>query len=598
MNLFTASKKKIKGDQAAILQDILSSNPALAINLLSQLKANGTVSNNFTVEDLAPILASHQANVSAEDTQEDEEEEVTQKVILGPEARLSECPLWQLQEDYFSSMGVSAWDGVVPCFVTSSAYIAEAYTEAIMAFLEDYYAHINPSEPIYIVEMATGVGRFSRMMLHELQEKLAFFSKFRDLKIRYVMTDFTESNVNHWKQHVTFQKYVECGMLDFAVFRPEDENTIQLAVSGEVISADTVKNPVIAIANYFFDSIRQDFFKVASKKLYEGLVTLEREASDPNAPVKFSEIEVQTRYNELLNDNYYDDPKFNAILNHYRHNIRSGAIIMPIGGLRVLRNLQTMSHNNLLLLSADKAYAELDHMLQYSQHSFAVHGSFSYMVNYDAIGQFFKNEGGHYFLTTNRTDTLKVVCCLQTSMEAPVERLNYFFKAKMNLASPVTSITELVLEAGAEETPREKIHRLLALLRISLSDPRIFCDVARQLTEVFPHMNAEHQHDLIELMQVAADKFYFFRGERNLPFWLAELYYRLGLQEQSLVCLEVAMECYTEFKAEYLLMMGRSYEQLNQWQKAVDAYESALELQPDYNEAVSALSRLRQLAGR
>lgn len=576
----------IQGDQTAILQDILAGNPDLAITSLSRLEAADALDiDGYAVSESLPTMSLTQG-----------------KIILGPEARLSECPLWKIEEENYERLGIGAWDGFVPCFVTSSAFIAEAYTEAIMAFLDDAFDSLNVNEPIYIIEMATGHGRFSCNMLYQLERKLAYFSRFKNLKIRYVMTDFTDANVSYWRTHESLQRHVESGLLDFAVFRPDVDDSFELEVRRELVSAETVKNPVIAIGNYFFDSIRHDVFRVAGHKLFEGLATVERDLSEvesPDAPIMPSELSLRYNYRELSDDNYYEEPEFNAILKQYRETIRSGTFLFPVGGLKVIRNLQTMSNRNLVLISADKAYAEVANMLQSDYHGFSAHGPiFSFMVNYDAVGRAFINEGGIYLHGNNWSDTLKVVCCAQTEMNLPLERLTYFFREKMNIACPITSITEIVLDAGGEESRYEKICRLLAHLRLSLSDQRIFCDVARELTELFPFMTSEQKHDLIELTQLAENSFYFYRGERNLPFWLAEVYYRLGLQERALFWLERAMNCYSEFKSEYLLMMGRSYEQLNQWQNAVNAYEEALEIDPNCTQAIGALNKLRQLVAR
>jgi tetratricopeptide (TPR) repeat protein len=510
-----------------------------------------------------------------------------QPVILGPEARLSECKLWQLHEEYYARMGVSAWDGMVPNFITSSAYIAEAYAEMIVAFLQDYYSHLVLDEPVYIVEMATGVGRFSHLLIQELEKKLSLFSRLKLLKIRYIMTDFTESNVNYWRQHEKFQPFVAKGMLDFAVFRPEEETSIHLSVSGQTLSPGMIHNPLIGVANYFFDSIRQDVFQVNSERLFEGLVTLERKITDEqqmNTPVEFSELNVHYRYNELPDANYYDCMHWNGILEEYRREIQ------PIGGLRVIRNLQTLSNHNLVLLSSDKAYAAVEHMLLEPQHHFAVHGSFSYMVNYDAIGRYFKNSGGRYFSPKSWASSLMTVCCVQTRQpQCMLEHLNYYFDQKMDVPQPITSLTLMLPEEA------NGLNHLLALMRLTLADPRIVAMLAKQVVDSLPKASVAQRHDLLQIMDMAWQKYFFFRGERNLPYWFAELYYHLNLQEKSLACLDEAMKGYDEYAWEYCFMKGRCYEKLNQWKMAEEHYKQALALNPDYQQAYVALNDLKCL---
>jgi|GEM_PF-581039 len=515
--------------------------------------------------------------------------------VLGQESRLSDSVLWQLHEEYYARMGVGAWDGTVPCFVTSSAFIAEAYAEMILSFLQDYEAHLNKDEPVYIVEMATGVGRFSHLLMRELEIKLAYFSKLKDLKIRYIMTDFTENNVNVWRQHEKFQPYLEKGMLDFAVFRPEDENTLNLLISGQTVSASRVKNPLIAIANYFFDTIRQDMFRMTGGVLQEGLVTLKRETKDSpemmDESIRFDNIQTHYRYRDITPDNYYDVPEFNAVLKEYQSTVRNGTIIFPIGALRAIRNLQHLSGNNLVLLSSDKAYAAQEHMFLYNQHNFAVHGSFSYMVNYDAIGKYFNQmPQGQYFPATNWSVSLQTVCGLSVKQPAVrFERMKYYFDQYLNMANNISSLTRML------PNEPEGLGKLLAIVRTALGDPRAFCQVIPRILEYLPNATMEEKHDLVQLMEISWQKYFFFRGELNLPYWFAELYYNLNLQEKCLACLEEALNGYSEYAMEYYYLQGRCYEKLNQWQRAQQAYEQSLKLCPEYEQARYALEGLKCL---
>lgn len=513
---------------------------------------------------------------------------------LGEECRVSKCELWPLIEQYYSQKGVSAWDSAVPCFITSSAYIAESYAEMILAFLKDHYQHLDLSEPVYILEMATGVGRFSYLLLWELQKKLACFSRFKALNIRYLMTDFTENNVNYWHQHEKLRPFMESGMLDFAVFRPEDDQEIQLLLSGQTLSPGKMKNPLIAIANYFFDSIRQDMFQVHNHQLQEGLVTLERTVNTQeqmDAFPEFDQIKTNYRYQDVSAENYYPEPEFNRLLTEYQREVKYGALIVPIGALRVLKNLQILSENNLVLLSSDKAFAEMAHMLLYRQHNFAVHGSFSYMVNYDAIGRMFKNQNGWYFFHNHWSSSLATVCCVSTRhTQERLERLQYFITQHLNVSNRITS----TINANPDEA--SGMERLLAVIRLNLADPRAFCNAAPQLVEQLPNATIEQKHDLLMIMEMAWEKFYFYRGERNLTYWLAELYYQLGMQERCLQALDEALKGYTEYDWEYYYMKARSHERLNQWEQALDLYRKSVRLNPDFTNAHQALKNLETLA--
>jgi hypothetical protein len=63
---------------------------------------------------------------------------------------------------------------------------------------------LDPNEPLYVIELGAGSGKFSYLMLKALHE-LREISDFPVDKIIYVMTDFTESNFNFWRGHAALK---------------------------------------------------------------------------------------------------------------------------------------------------------------------------------------------------------------------------------------------------------------------------------------------------------------------------------------------------------------------------------------------------------
>jgi len=515
-------------------------------------------------------------------------------VVIDHDRPLSQCLLWDIMQDYYESLGINAWKAGIPMFITNSAYFAESYAEIIIAFLEDYHAHLDFSEPIYIVELASGTGRFSHLLLKELERKLPCFSMFEDVKIRYVMTDFTDQNPNFWAEHPNFKPFLEKGILDFAVLNPLEANSMQLRVSGQMLSNENIKNPMIGISNYFFDSVQQDAFRVESKVLKEGRITLERqiEGIDPASKVHITQIKTSFNYRELYNTNYYDEPRFNGILNHYRHNIKNGSILFPVGALNVIKNLQTLANDKLVLISSDKGYSCPFDMIRFYHHDFAIHdGTFSYMVNYDAIGHFFKQSGGRMFNTTAKNLSLQTVCCIQ--MDAPdckFERLNYVYREKIDRANNINSICS-IMPNKSDDNAIAKLTIMLSQIRLNLADPHIFFAYGQGLVDVVGHALHGQREDLLSLMEQAWSNYYFYPGESNLPFWFSQIYYTLGLYEKSVVCLDKALELFGEHEVLHFLK-GQNYEKLQQLEQARNEYQTAVNMRADFPEAWDCLTNL------
>ncbi len=523
-----------------------------------------------------------------------------QWVILEKDAKLSECMLWQMQEDYYKSMGVQAWESNVPCYITSSASIAESYADMVISFLQDCFDQLDLNEPVYIVEMATGPGRFSNMMLCELERKMQYFTKLQAVQLKYVMTDFTDANVGYWEKHAKFKPLVESGRLDFAIFNPLLDTGFELLNSKQRVSAETVKNPVVAIGNYFFDSIKQDVFRVESKRLSEGLVTLERNVAgleSPDAPLHIEQIAPRFRYRELRHDQYYTDAKLNAVLKFYKHNIKDGTVIFPLGAFDVVRNLQVLSGNRLMLLSSDKAYADYEQMIKFRQHDFVLHGgAFSYMMNYDAIGRYFQNEGGLYLYTGGRNMSLQTVCFVSLNQsDCEMERLNYTFSEKVDRANPITTTCTL-LPDGRWVNESAQIDQCLAWIRLNLADPKIFTLVGQQLVDLMPHISTAQAADLFDLVNLAWDRYYYCPGEGNIPFWLSQMYFYLEHFEQSLKCLDQTIQDFGTHEA-LCFLKGQNFEKLGQWRLACEMYELALEMQPEFDEARQAMEAIRPRLG-
>ena len=96
------------------------------------------------------------------------------------------------------------------------------------------------------------------------------------------MTDLAEKNIAHWRGHVLLRPFVASGMLDLARFDAEQPAPLVLLESGETLSAETLCNPIVVFANYFFDSISQDSFVFQRGELFENTVTVTSTLAEPD----------------------------------------------------------------------------------------------------------------------------------------------------------------------------------------------------------------------------------------------------------------------------------------------------------------------------
>lgn len=485
---------------------------------------------------------------------------------------LSQCDLWRLQESYYSSLGVQAWNERTPYYVTNSTVIAEAYADLLVAMLLDRPLE-NPDEPLTLLEVGTGTGRLAFYLARELERKLAYFPATRKVRFRLVLTDLAEANLEFWDQHERLQG----DRFDFALFRAGEDPALKLRRSGETIERFT--NPLVVIANYFFDSLAQDEFRVKDGVLEECLVELVRKT--PNQEARDArDVEVVRSYQAIDPTTRYAERDLSELLQHYTRTVTKGSFTIPTASLAVLRGLRKLGR--LVMLSSDRAFTSVEHMTHYPDHPFQLHeGAFSHLVNYPALTDTFKQA----WLTTHRyLDSLQTVCALDLEEELP--HLDYAFRERLDRVNLVNTANEMfALVRDRTDSWRTS---LPAFVRLNLADPQALAACANKLAGVLPRLNYSEGSDLVELLETVWRNDYHFPGGPNLTFWLGHLSYGIGRFEPALDFFQRTIDRYGRDEV-LLFLKGNCLDALGRREEACDCYQQALMIKPDFLEAQKAL---------
>ncbi|MEO0974854.1 MAG: SAM-dependent methyltransferase [Pseudomonadota bacterium] len=190
----------------------------------------------------------------------------------GDLVRLSASDLWQRQKDFYCREGIGAWQGKIPYYATSNAFIANAYAQLIFAYLEDQRAHGSVTERAVIVELGAGPGLFAYYVVRRLDDLLRTFAQPTH-EYLYVLTDVAQANIDYWCHHPAWEPYIAEGKVDFGHLDLAENADLTLEVSGDTLPAQgSTSRPMIAIANYVFDSIPVDIFRTYEGDLQQGLV--------------------------------------------------------------------------------------------------------------------------------------------------------------------------------------------------------------------------------------------------------------------------------------------------------------------------------------
>lgn len=497
--------------------------------------------------------------------------------LLDSNKRLSESLLWQFQRDYFEQQGVEAWKQAVPFYVTSNPYIAYSYAKISISFIMDYVTKHPESKnnPFYVIELGTGSGCFSYYALKYMKELIDTFG-LQDLNIKYIMTDFTENNLEFWRQQEKLVEFVDLGMLDFAIFNMETDSQVNLTESGHVLSKGSVKNPITVFANYIFDTVSHDCFKIKDGKMEEALVSLHAPSSDyeNNKLKKFDNLKVEFSTRDA-DDNYYSDQNYNKILKHFKNRLNNTYMLFPLAGINTIKNLMQLNAK-MLLVSSDKAYSSLEQIDYLGEPGISFHGSFSLMVNYNAIAEYFKCLGGEAMLQVPRQG-------LDTFLGLSGMSLKDFpslYDAANNYVNEMSpSHYFLMYRKAISSIDSHDTSSLASTMCFSKWDPHVFKRMIQKLCKEADSADKVSMNYLANNMDKIADNFYFMPGCHDILFDVGLFFYYSKRYNKALHYFKKSEKYFGDkFNLRYNISLTLYY--LKEYDKSLESFETALKYDP------------------
>lgn len=504
-------------------------------------------------------------------------------IHLEQSEKFSKSKIWQFQEEYFDSKGIQAWVYGVPYYVTSNALIAYCYAQMTLRYIQDGLMSnlIDANEPIYMIEMGTGSGKFSFLFLKTLKE---FFENYKltHLKFTYVMSDFTKNNMHYWEKHTAFQPFIETGMLDFAIYRIGEDHPIHLEKQGITLGKGTVKNPIIAVGNYIFDTVPHDVFKVEDGKLYEGLISIETQADNVSNGQVQSLEKLQTSFDfKEIQTPYYNHPAMDNILDAYKQNLTKGTFLIPTGAFAAIDLLRSISNDKLFVICSDKGYTCEQALEGLATPHIAFHGSFSMMVNFDAIGKYVENLGGEIKLASNNEGMKTNVLMMGSHFDSMPES-NWAYS---QFAEHFCTKEFLLVKNEMIQNPDDlNLQQILALLKMSYWDPDIFMSIANSLSNQVGQASRFYLLELREGMQAIYNNYYFMPNYKNILFELGRLYHVIGDFDDAILRYRESEKCFGEDPSVYFNIGLCRYYQGDK-QQALSYFEQTLGMDANHQSA-------------
>src|SRR5712692_4831874 len=133
--------------------------------------------------------------------------DLTPMYVLEWAVPLARSMVWHLQRTFYADQGIAAWShSGVPQSITTSPIIARAYARIVLGFLRDSRSSLDPDQPVYVVELGAGSGRFAYRFLKAFT---ALREETPDIhqRITYVMTDASSSVVDYWRDNPRLQPF-------------------------------------------------------------------------------------------------------------------------------------------------------------------------------------------------------------------------------------------------------------------------------------------------------------------------------------------------------------------------------------------------------
>ena len=508
--------------------------------------------------------------------------------ILETDRRLSDSCLWDAEKNYYLNKGMEAWNGQVPFFITSNVFFAQESARVLAAYCRDLLKNkkLNLNQPIYILELGAGTGQFSFYCFQELL-KLWDELGLSPLNFIYLVTDLSPENIHFCESHSNFKDFkdvknfkknkIKSGEIKFLVLDTDDLSPLDFLKSNP--------NPVLTIANYLFDSLKQDAFFVSEGRIHESLLTLEMpEEYLEKYENNLDQLQPSFHHCLLSPGDYYAKPSYDFILETYQAQLHEGSFLIPIGALDLLSYLLDLTQGKLLLLATDKGYASVGDFEGEEEPSLVFHGSFSFGVNFHALGLFAEKSGGK-MLEIPMGEGIKSSVILWEKNNLNNLNLNQVLNHQIQ---ELTLADFFNFYQQFKNSGKLSIELLLSFMRWSRWDPYIFSQFSQKILKSLNHSSANIITGFIQGIDNLLAHMYELPYGEDLYSPIAILFHTLHFYERALEIYKISenkavlnIRLNTAISQSHRFMnlfnQGLCYAQLGDQKSAQDYFQKAKE---------------------
>jgi len=449
--------------------------------------------------------------------------------VLEKGVPLSRSRLWDFERAYYERQGLRAWsEGHVPSAITSNPIMAGAYAEVIVAFLRDCEAagQLDRSRTVHVLELGSGSGRLAHGLVRRLRQLLEA-TAMRDQRVTVVLSDFDEAKLEELACHPRLQEPIASGWIDFA--------TVDVAAPGEVRTWKSEQpiadSPLVVVANYVFDSIPSDVYAIRSGVVHEVGLTLTADAPELDRldPKALSRLRLSWDPTEGPAGTT-GHPGLDAVLARYAEVLDTTMVMLPTAALSCVEGLAAAAGAPTLALIADKGWAHLRDLTGQGPPVVVPDGgSFSIMVNFDAVARVVRAAGGTALLPPHQVLHLVVGAFVLGDLAATETARRYADVLGEAGPDDVHSVR------GATKPPAElTLQQALSLLRTTRWDSRTFLELFPFLYQLVGDAHGQAKTDVASAVRRVWDEWYPIGEPSDLALYLGLLLSRVGQHREAL----------------------------------------------------------------
>ena len=522
------------------------------------------------------------------------------KLLLQPFTPYDRSLKWNIHQNYFLKKGADAWlQGEVPYNVTSNSYAAFQIASLLYTTIEqmEKRKQLNKDEKIIVMELAAGVSLFAINFIKQFEaicitNKRDYFKRFQ-----YILSDFSEKNMQDAAANVHLHKLQKSGHLVFAIVDALDPTKILELKTKKRITDIQV---TAIIGNYAHDNLPLTVLRKKNTTFYEKHISLSIETEEV---IKNKEEYINTLVDKptdkdvlgklIEKEKYVQfdlsrlDPTHKDVIQQATKDFDVATVVYPYGSFKAIKEALPLLKRGGFYCISDIGYANENDMEGARSGAPSIHGnSFAHNVNFPLIEMYARKLGLFSFRTSDPDNFLQtIIITLEKNKPVHDEFDTLYVAENFNEdAHKLKHIAKILID---ESKFSEAIVVLKQVLRTLKYDANIYYRIGYLLRN-----NVGKPAEAVWYL-TEGEKFDYFKVF-DFAFQLGLTFYTLSEFKKSIQHYKKSLKFFGASKHTFY-NIGLCYFELKEYQLAKEYFQKALAVDEAFEPAKETLSELLRM---